>query len=1389
MDQSSKRWHEVTRSEFTHEREGLAHLATSVPDKSPYHVFTNFTFQGDNGRRLEVDALVVSPGQINLVELKSWSGHFTGDDHNWRSDWNGGSTKRNPLNAANYKAKLMKSRLETIFRRILSEHRGDPAYPDAFAEVPWIQECIFLHSEHIRADFTVQGAQNVFGIDGRRAQTNLPGIGNRITEKSRRHRPLIDESFTQRMLLPALKEITGHRKRNARAGQWLLTGHLDDEEDRQVWSAVNIRDAAAKTGTQDRAVVRIADVPRDADRIAGNRIYGHARREYELLKGLTHPNIEAPFAFEIAETPGSGEAPALVYRPSDGFEPLDLLYPGLVLTAAQQVELITQVADAVTYAHANNVVHRRLTPAAVLLNTKALDKDNPAGSRIEVKVSRWTAVTENVQSTRLRSALAAQSGTTAGTKNATSFDETVGFLPPEGFDGTADRTVGDLFSIGALAYFIFSGGRQPATTRAELDRVLTRSGGLDLDATDAQVEEHIRDLVLGVTSPSPTTRLATVEPKSGRRGKGTDPVKLFLDRLQDSARDRQPDEGDALHPKVGELLDDRFTMVKQLGTGSTALGLLVQDNQADNTERVLKVARTEDVVADLEHEAESLTELSRKLADDPQKKHFVELLEPTLRLPYNRTALLLSFGGEFTLADQLQMGPLGADQFWTHGEQLLTLLVALENTGLTHRDIKPANLGLLGKPSAKTLVLFDFSLTHKDLTATDLGTRPYLDPFLSKDAVPARPHFDSYAERYSALVVLLQMATADYPRYGADDGTAAALTDGHLALSAADFPTEWPVAQREALTDLFADNLDRDLRRRAGSAQDLLEAFRSIRRRRGTSSTADAAEPPQTPEATPVPEPTVTRTPSGVTLLSLNDLSQELAAYSGAKGSHERRLVQNILGVAKNATHIDPFIPASGFAEILETSPGKMPALMSKVAPVWDQTPALRNALDALSAKLATVLRSLGGIGTPDDLRPVVEELFPSVASAVATPGSTPGQNARRQLGVLRLLEMTLSRRADGDGRVHLIRRAGSGDAAAVALTDDAALTGLPAALAEAAQTMVETAPHEIVDATALVTALSNAAVEYLGVAATDLQVPPAMLPRLAVAADGTLALTASGDLYPVGISTESLVRAVFPTAADRVDRHTLANKVQRRFPEAAHAKLPAHPKLTDIVTALVPDLVYDAAKKAWLRPTVEQPASVLETRLTYRTTVGLSDRPRADLPERSRVLLDSLEATLRDRYFRVVPVATGEAAQTLELIVSSFGARHVDIAEVVLDELWHMFEQTGQTAEAFGALLDMDAVDNPARPQLAQLIRAYADKALKNALATTDPAPVVLTDASILADFGCLDVLSPWMQIGADNPVPVWLITVDDTPSLTNAHAVEGVQLPLSSPGQVLSV
>ena len=126
------------------------------------------------------------------------------------------------------------------------------------------------------------------------------------------------------------------------------------------------------------------------------------------------------------------------------------------------------------------------------------------------------------------------------------------------------------------------------------------------------------------------------------------------------------------------------------------------------------------------------------------------------------------------------------------------------------------------------------------------------------------------------------MATADYPRYGEDDGTAVELTDGPLALAAEDFPEVWPLEQREALTGLFQDNLDRNLRRRAGSAQVVaLESFRAIgRASSGSTSGKKFSQVRDDPTVT-----VATETGTGAPLQSLRDLCEELVTYSGAKST------------------------------------------------------------------------------------------------------------------------------------------------------------------------------------------------------------------------------------------------------------------------------------------------------------------------------------------------------------------------------------------------------------------------------------------------------------------------------------------------------------------------
>ncbi len=83
MRADSSRWHEVSPSEFDHERVGLAHLRELLPDRAPFHAWTNFEFRDRAGKWYEVDALVLGERRLHLIELKHYRGRITGNGYRW----------------------------------------------------------------------------------------------------------------------------------------------------------------------------------------------------------------------------------------------------------------------------------------------------------------------------------------------------------------------------------------------------------------------------------------------------------------------------------------------------------------------------------------------------------------------------------------------------------------------------------------------------------------------------------------------------------------------------------------------------------------------------------------------------------------------------------------------------------------------------------------------------------------------------------------------------------------------------------------------------------------------------------------------------------------------------------------------------------------------------------------------------------------------------------------------------------------------------------------------------------------------------------------------------------------------------------------------------------
>ncbi|MER5335281.1 hypothetical protein [Micromonospora sp. NPDC002717] len=60
------RWTTITPSQFTHEREALAHVQALLPDTEPYRAWSNFTFTAQTGHQ---DGAVVRVGDNEWIAL------------------------------------------------------------------------------------------------------------------------------------------------------------------------------------------------------------------------------------------------------------------------------------------------------------------------------------------------------------------------------------------------------------------------------------------------------------------------------------------------------------------------------------------------------------------------------------------------------------------------------------------------------------------------------------------------------------------------------------------------------------------------------------------------------------------------------------------------------------------------------------------------------------------------------------------------------------------------------------------------------------------------------------------------------------------------------------------------------------------------------------------------------------------------------------------------------------------------------------------------------------------------------------------------------------------------------------------------------------------------
>lgn len=1354
------RWIDVSDSQFPHEVEGLNYLKGRIPDQSPYRVWSNFEFRDGRGGWHEVDALLLGRGGLHLLELKYYSGRLAGSDTQWLRD--GKRAEASPLLLARRKAQYLASKLKDALRDWARE-KGVTV--DERSIVPFVNQAVFLHHPNFTSDLPASSALGLYGLDEAETTSHLPGISDLIAEE-----PRVDRAIGQNqeaILVQLMARIGLVQRREREAGSWVIEdGAVDEGPGWQDWRGYH------KVAKQEAVRIRFQTTPPGTAQSTASRNYNIAEHEFRLMSRLSHDGLLRPRDLIDSEL-GVG----LVYDYPDGMQRLDLWLAeqsnGIPLE--QRLSIIRQLAEALDYAHRNQVAHRGLGPKAVWVKT--------VHGQPKVLIGDWQSA--GLATNQALTGLSGDGVTSLldirPDPNQADAWLTEAFEAPEGRwkAGTADRIGVDVFALGALSYYILSSQR-PAGSAAALRERLRNQHGLDLSLDSPEVSPSIRNAVLTATKPAPSERF--------------DDVGKFLDALLATVGvgSTVAEELDPVDAVPGAALaDGRFTVVRRLGRGSTAIGLLVNDTHDGGAQRVLKVALDGKAGHRLQDEAAVLHAVSGS--------RLVKILEGPISVG-ERSALVLESAGDETLSQLLrERKRLSLDLLERLGLDLLEALVQLDKAGVDHRDIKPGNLGVRAERSGKHLVLFDFSLSRAAASDLTAGTPPYVDPFLGG----VRSRFDSAAERYSAAVVLFEMAAGHTPYYGDPLADPSAVNDD-LTINPGDFDR----AVQQRLTAFFHTALARNAKDRYDTAAEMLTQWRLAFPSDATTAPENAEElvenaKPDTPlevsglsaralsgieplQVTTVGElmtvdPVRLNALRGVALTTKRELSKRALAWRTKFANSELESASGLTHLPSVLALSEELVEASGGRKAIQSRsvaglilgtfgevdafatqaqlganlPNPVTAaganqLVGKLQTSWAANTQVLDYLSHMSEVVNQRLTALGGVAT-------IAELTEAVLAETAVASQRTERIERMARGLLRIIvdrQRALKRADAGGDPLELRRRDGS----AVLIARETALLDVAERLGREADTLIgASAAQPAVVPAARVESKMTAIVRDAGIE-DDLLLERARLASLAAGTSRRASASGAGELHTRDLTQAEAVALCLRGVAgpQLLTAREIVDRVSVRFP--AVPTLPTSGRLQELLREADVDLVRDPDSGMFGAPTVVDASSSTASRLGTATHIGGGMIAGATAESR-------LRESIAQRSFVALGVRADRSENLASRLEIDFNAHRIDVTALLLNELQALAQKDG--FPSWDALVRADAQpdnDRATRGVAAAINRAMP--AVESAIASAityehggESRPVIIVEASPLARYGHVDLIRKWSDLATCRNQAVWVI------------------------------
>lgn len=610
------------------ERQAVAFLVNGLP--SSYTVYGNAWVVERGGVVYELDAIVVAPHALHVVEIKSYRGQIEGTDKDW---YVGKESITSPLRLNRKTAQVLNSQL----RR---ENFG--------AGQVWTQGFVFLSSTN---RVGIKGPASQGRVHTR--QSILAALQDEgLTKRLSGRKTLVPSSAAESDLLRILQGAQRGPRPVRRVREYEIEATLDHQE-----TFTELLGKNALSG--QRRMLRIYSVPPLATDAQRERVTERARWEAQVLGRLGRsPGILS------ADPPFSDEAGIVL--PLEHFGGitlttwLDRYGPGSrgkkSANLNARTDLWMRLAQTIDDAHQQGVVHRLLRTDVILV------EDSPEPS--ELRVTGFDLAKQLSLDTTV-------SLTTIG-------DERLQFAAPEVVTAfSSAEPASDQFSLGAILALLLTGKPLFDNTRALLAtrKLLRRVRDLA-----QRIPLSLDEAVTRMVALRPTDRFAGLAEaiEAVRHGRDPDaraPKPLFRDS-------RQPLDPENLEP--GTRVGADYEIVSRLGQGGMAVVYAARHLVSGRT-RALKIASPNDVAEDaLRAEYNALTKIDHT--------NIVHVIDLTKMVEGRLTLVMERVGGENLRRWMVRHADADRHTQRRLAEDLLAGLDYLEQQGVTHKDLKPDNL-------------------------------------------------------------------------------------------------------------------------------------------------------------------------------------------------------------------------------------------------------------------------------------------------------------------------------------------------------------------------------------------------------------------------------------------------------------------------------------------------------------------------------------------------------------------------------------------------------------------------------------------------------------------------------------------------------------------------